>query len=299
MWLAYVVLFILLSPGVIFTVPMGKKMGGRLGVVAAHAVIFLLVANLLNVREGFQWTVNATPAQKQGYKAPVSVKPIGPGGISPAAQQQQTQQQVNQAKNQLNSVKTQYQNALNTLTSDIDIAKNALNQMASQLEEKSQMGIRLAQNIDSPTPAAIQADVTVAQTSSDPLITATKSLISTETKLGNDSKNLANLRQKYNTALQTLKTAEANLAKIPGVKPPPTGAETGGSGLFGDLVDMSSRLNLVNPVGPGGIMSCGPAQYKYNTGDGNTVCAPCTSTNPTGNAAVDSENTNSMLSSCI
>ena len=322
MWLAYLVLFVLLSPGVLFTVPMGKKMGGRLGVVAVHAAIFLLAVSLLHIQEGFQWKVGATPAEQQSYlkgmtggKRPVPV-PV-PTRPNPATQRQQAQQQLNQAQNQFNIIKTQYQNAVNTINSDISAAQNALDQMSAQLVQKNQVGVRLAQNIASPTPVPINVDLAVAQTSSDPLISTTKNLINTETKLGNDSKSLASLRQKYNTALQALKTAEVNLARISGVQPkiqppsstypeggvpdtglPPPQAGSSG-GLFGAIADMSSRMTLTTPTGPPGVVTCGQGEYKYNPGDGNVSCMPCSSTpTSTGNPTVDSENANSMLS-CI
>lgn len=313
MWLAYLVLFVLLSPGVIFTVPMGKKMGGRVGVVLAHAVVFVLAVNLLNVYEGFQWVTNERPQQKKTAPAKQPVKQAQKLGlISPAARQQQAQQQLNQAENEFNSAKTQYQNALNTFNSNINIVKSTLNQMTSQVEQTGQLGIRLSENIASPTPKAINTDVSVAQSSSDPLVSTTKNLISTQTKLGNDSKNLATLRQKYNAALQAVTTAKANLAKIPGAEPPPqqnyglgrlpspdANTQTGSSGLFGAIADMSSRMTLTTPTGLPSVVRCGQGQYTYNIGDGNTMCAPCTYNKSTGNPAVDSENSNSMLSSCI
>jgi len=59
MLLAFFVLFLALSPGVLFTIPpLGKKMGGKLMTAAMHAVLFVIVVRLLyGVREGFQKTV--------------------------------------------------------------------------------------------------------------------------------------------------------------------------------------------------------------------------------------------------
>ena len=50
------VLFAALTPGVLFTIPsLGKKMGGKVAIAAMHAVLFVIVVNLLNVvQEGFQ-----------------------------------------------------------------------------------------------------------------------------------------------------------------------------------------------------------------------------------------------------
>ena len=56
MWLTLMVLFAALTPGVLFTIPsLGKKMGGKVAIAAMHAVLFVIVVNLLNVvQEGFQ-----------------------------------------------------------------------------------------------------------------------------------------------------------------------------------------------------------------------------------------------------
>jgi len=56
MWLTFMVLFAALTPGVLFTIPsLGKKMGGKVAIAAMHAVLFVIVVNLLNVvQEGFQ-----------------------------------------------------------------------------------------------------------------------------------------------------------------------------------------------------------------------------------------------------
>jgi Skp family chaperone for outer membrane proteins len=56
MWLSLLVLFAALSPGVLFTIPsLGKKMGGKVVIAAMHAVLFVIVLNLLSVaQEGFQ-----------------------------------------------------------------------------------------------------------------------------------------------------------------------------------------------------------------------------------------------------
>ena len=55
MWLGRLVLFIALSPGVLFTIPsLGKKMGGKVMIATMHAVLFVIVANLFTLVEGFQ-----------------------------------------------------------------------------------------------------------------------------------------------------------------------------------------------------------------------------------------------------
>jgi len=62
MWLTLMVLFAALTPGVLFTIPsLGKKMGGKLVIAAMHAVLFVIVLNLLHVaQEGFQATSTTT-----------------------------------------------------------------------------------------------------------------------------------------------------------------------------------------------------------------------------------------------
>jgi len=52
MWLAYLVLFVALCPGTIFTVNLGKNTG-KLAIASVHAVIFVIIINLLYVTEGF------------------------------------------------------------------------------------------------------------------------------------------------------------------------------------------------------------------------------------------------------
>ena len=56
MLLALAVLFVALSPGVLFTIPpLGNKMGGRFSSIVLHAIVFVIAVNLLNVvQEGFQ-----------------------------------------------------------------------------------------------------------------------------------------------------------------------------------------------------------------------------------------------------
>lgn len=80
MWLAFFVLFIALCPGVIFTAPsLGKKVGSKLSIAVIHAIIFVIVINLLyvsidgfqgvmramptNVRSFFGWTINGMPPE--------------------------------------------------------------------------------------------------------------------------------------------------------------------------------------------------------------------------------------------
>jgi peptidoglycan hydrolase CwlO-like protein len=55
MLIAYFILFIALCPGVLFTIPaLGKKMGGKVITAVMHAVLFVIVVNLLDVYEKFQ-----------------------------------------------------------------------------------------------------------------------------------------------------------------------------------------------------------------------------------------------------
>ena len=55
MWLVLLVLFAALSPGVLFTIPaMGKKMGGKVVIAVMHAILFVVIVNLLDLTEGFQ-----------------------------------------------------------------------------------------------------------------------------------------------------------------------------------------------------------------------------------------------------
>ena len=55
MLIAYVLLFIALSPGILFTARFGKKMG-KVTVAALHALVFLIAVNLLDMTEAFQTT---------------------------------------------------------------------------------------------------------------------------------------------------------------------------------------------------------------------------------------------------
>jgi hypothetical protein len=65
MWLSLLILFVVLSPGVLFTMPsLGKKMGGKLVIAAMHALLFVIVVRLLRVStEGFQSTMSVEEAQ--------------------------------------------------------------------------------------------------------------------------------------------------------------------------------------------------------------------------------------------
>jgi hypothetical protein len=61
MWLALLILFIVLCPGVVFTIPaLGKKMRGKAVIAAMHAVVFIIVVKLLYVAEAFAGAVAAT-----------------------------------------------------------------------------------------------------------------------------------------------------------------------------------------------------------------------------------------------
>ena len=54
MWLAMLILFVVLCPGVVFTMPgLGKKMRGKIVTAAMHAVVFVIAVNLLDAAEGF------------------------------------------------------------------------------------------------------------------------------------------------------------------------------------------------------------------------------------------------------
>jgi len=67
MWLVLLVLFAALSPGVLFTIPaIGRKMGGKVVIAIMHAILFVVIVNLLDLTEGFQLmtakaAVNLTP----------------------------------------------------------------------------------------------------------------------------------------------------------------------------------------------------------------------------------------------
>jgi len=64
MWLALLVLFVVLSPGVLFTLPaLGKKMGGKFVIALMHSLLFVVVVALLNVTEAFQVFQVQTPAK--------------------------------------------------------------------------------------------------------------------------------------------------------------------------------------------------------------------------------------------
>jgi hypothetical protein len=88
MWLACLVLFIALCPGVIFTAPLGKKMGGKLSIAVVHAIVFVIIVNILDVcleglSDGFntslKWTKSGNPPSDPGadvtrYQALVNVR---------------------------------------------------------------------------------------------------------------------------------------------------------------------------------------------------------------------------------
>jgi hypothetical protein len=88
MWLACLVLFIALCPGVIFTAPLGKKMGGKLSIAVVHAIVFVIIVNILDVcleglSDGFntslKWTKSGNPpsdprADVTRYQALVNVR---------------------------------------------------------------------------------------------------------------------------------------------------------------------------------------------------------------------------------
>jgi hypothetical protein len=55
MFLTMLVLFAALTPGILFTIPgLGKNLRGKVVTAAMHAVLFVILANLLDVYEGFQ-----------------------------------------------------------------------------------------------------------------------------------------------------------------------------------------------------------------------------------------------------
>jgi hypothetical protein len=75
MWLSLLVLFAALSPGILFTAaPLGKKMGGKLMTAVVHGVLFMIVANLFALVEGFQ------KSQQTIFQRVLSA--IGAGGSS-------------------------------------------------------------------------------------------------------------------------------------------------------------------------------------------------------------------------
>lgn len=66
MLLALAVLFVALSPGVLFRIPpLGKNMGGQFSSVVLHAIVFVIAVNLLLVvQEGFQDSKKAPPMKQ-------------------------------------------------------------------------------------------------------------------------------------------------------------------------------------------------------------------------------------------
>jgi hypothetical protein len=78
MWLTILILFLALNPGVLFTAPsLGKNLGGKISVVLIHAIIFVILINILSFSvDGFHaiglqavnkskmfggWTVSGKP----------------------------------------------------------------------------------------------------------------------------------------------------------------------------------------------------------------------------------------------
>jgi len=61
MWLAFLVLFIALCPGVIFTAPALGPLRGKMAIAAIHAVVFVVAVNLFYVVEGFASSAAGAP----------------------------------------------------------------------------------------------------------------------------------------------------------------------------------------------------------------------------------------------
>lgn len=61
MWLAFLVLFIALCPGVLFTAPAIGGLRGKMAIAAIHAVVFVVAVNLFYVVEGFASSAAGAP----------------------------------------------------------------------------------------------------------------------------------------------------------------------------------------------------------------------------------------------
>lgn len=59
MWFVLFLLFIVLSPGTLFTAPsLGKNMGGKVVIAGIHAVVFVIIVKMLYVYEGFAGVIS-------------------------------------------------------------------------------------------------------------------------------------------------------------------------------------------------------------------------------------------------
>ena len=117
MWLALLVLFVVLSPGVLFTLPaLGKKMGGKFVIALMHSLLFVVVVALLNVTEAFQV---GTPAKGKVAR------------FTP-------EQTLANAENRLNSLTTSLENLKARViqkTRELDEGNSRVAQLRQQLQE--------------------------------------------------------------------------------------------------------------------------------------------------------------------
>jgi peptidoglycan hydrolase CwlO-like protein len=131
MWLALLVLFVVLSPGVLFTLPaLGKKMGGKFVIALMHSLLFVVVVALLNVTEAFQVFQVQTPA-----KGKVVTR------FTPEQTLANAEKRLNDLTTSLESLKAQ----VTEKTRELDEGNSRVAQLRQQLQE-AQQSAQAAQN---------------------------------------------------------------------------------------------------------------------------------------------------------
>ena len=144
MLLAFFVLFLALSPGILFTIPpLGKKMGGKLMTAAMHAVLFVIVVRLLYVvREGFQKVAKVTSSSSV-LTASAEVTRAANARIQILDEIKQITQDYEQTQASLNSARKTYENRKNEYEHSRNQYEEIKSEVARSEEQLKDLGVSL------------------------------------------------------------------------------------------------------------------------------------------------------------
>ena len=146
MLLAFFVLFLALSPGILFTIPpLGKKMGGKLMTAAMHAVLFVIVVRLLYVvREGFQKVGIAAPSSMMGVNAALTeYNRARDARVQIVNEVQQITQDYEQTQASLNSARKTYENRKNEYEHSRNQYEEIKSEVARSEEKLKDLGVSM------------------------------------------------------------------------------------------------------------------------------------------------------------
>jgi len=243
MWLTFMVIFAALSPGVLFTIPsLGKKMGGKVVIAAMHAVLFVIVVNLLYVSEGFA---------------------AGSSKTSSSSSSQETA---------LIKAQIAYDAAVSTdnnnIEKEIGVEKQIRDAIAASQNNLNALNTLLKSNtfLENPLPEGATISSSYNSSNTDNIIKELTNVINKQTSIGNSTKNLSDLNKTLTTLKNKIVTdRSARTSANSTLTTAMTNAVSAGVGLgTSDNIKCSGKTwKRTESVGDGKIIFCEPCTTKY------------------------------------